>query len=733
MRCLSLLSLACLLAACEGQSPSSSSSPARSLAAVESLDPSDVTPTSIHESASSCAYAYEPISLRGWTEQNYPVINDRPGDWVLKDDGYGVLQKNNGQPTLFASNFTVGRVNIIGRMIQSPKSDDDFFGFVLGYSLGEYRDPGAEFLLVDWKRGDQEHDFGSPSDTPGGLAEEGLALSRVNGVPTADEFWTHKDFSHSSSPVGQGLKELKRARTLGRTPWKPNVEYTFRFEMGEAGLRVFVAEGDGPESLELSMRGDYSRYVKGRFAFYNFSQSNVSYSGFKRRLRCAPVAPNSWFQTRKNVMASTVLFAASPEGPPTYVIQTYPAHGTLVQNGAALNYIPHPGYAGPDAFLWYATDEVSNSNVARVDINVINALPVAYDQSLWTRRNHAKPITLTASDADNEPLVYTLLSLPAHGTLTQNGAQVTYTPHRGYAGPDSFTFWASDSTTHGNAATVSIEVVNTPPVARDDSIVTLTTLPKDMLLPASDVDGDDLVYSIVTPPTSGTLRQAGNLVTYVPRGGDVSYYDSFTFRVSDGLAFSNTATVFVQVVNDRACLLFPGRWGPTGWLRGPRLEHTAGLLSNGQVLVSGGFVRPSELYDPAVGTWTTGGDALSTHRYHSMTLLNDGRVLVAGGEGSEAADFTEIYDPAARLWLPAARMDKARQWHTATLLRDGRVLITGGAGGGLEDPLAASVDVSPDRIVLRHHFLRARATRESLIVEAVGLDGVAFDRDVLNR
>jgi hypothetical protein len=65
--------------------------------------------------------------------------------------------------------------------------------------------------------------------------------------------------------------------------------------------------------------------------------------------------------------------------------------------------------------------------------------------------------------------------------------------------------------------------------------------------------------------------------------------------------------------------------------------------------------------------------------------------------------------------------------------RDVHVLITGGAGGGLEEPLPASVDVSPDRIILRHHFLRARATREALIVEAVGLDGLAFDQVVLSR
>jgi hypothetical protein len=60
------------------------------------------------------------------------------------------------------------------------------------------------------------------------------------------------------------------------------------------------------------------------------------------------------------------------------------------------------------------------------------------------------------------------------------------------------------------------------------------------------------------------------------------------------------------------------------------------------------------------------------------------------------------------------------------------VLITGGAGGGLEDPIAGGVQ-EPDRVILRHHFVRARVDVRGLAVEAVDPEGLVLDRWALSR
>jgi Kelch motif len=89
--------------------------------------------------------------------------------------------------------------------------------------------------------------------------------------------------------------------------------------------------------------------------------------------------------------------------------------------------------------------------------------------------------------------------------------------------------------------------------------------------------------------------------------------------------------------------LAAGTWTATGSLTTTRIDHTATLLSNGKVLVAGGFVgtlpnpvlASAELYDPATGAWSATGSMVHARHLHTATLLHDGRVLVAGGAGPD--------------------------------------------------------------------------------------------------
>ncbi|HEX5754098.1 MAG TPA: Ig-like domain-containing protein [Archangium sp.] len=132
-----------------------------------------------------------------------------------------------------------------------------------------------------------------------------------------------------------------------------------------------------------------------------------------------------------------------------------------------------------------------------------------------------------------------------------------------------------------------------------------------------------------------------------------------------------------------------GTWSPTGALGTARTSHTATLLPNGKVLVSGGYqgnsVSSSELYDPATGTWSPTG-ALGTARTgHTATLLHNGKVLAAGGynnSNTNTLSSAELYDPASGTWSGTNAMGTPRQWHPATLLPDGRVLVASGYNAG---------------------------------------------------
>ncbi|MBX3636501.1 MAG: PEP-CTERM sorting domain-containing protein [Rubrivivax sp.] len=213
------------------------------------------------------------VDLNTWTAESYPAVSGfNPGIWTVAPDGSSVLQSVNGQPTFFYSDFGAQGTTVTGKIrVNQGAGDDDFVGFALGFNPGDSTNAGANYLLVDWKKISQDFNFGAPSTSPGGVAPRGLAVSRVFGIPDADEFWQHANLN--GTPAGSGLQELARGATLADVGWIEGQEYEFAFEFGPNNLVVRV---DGVEQFNLG-----GVFGNGRMAFYNFSQANVRYSAFE--------------------------------------------------------------------------------------------------------------------------------------------------------------------------------------------------------------------------------------------------------------------------------------------------------------------------------------------------------------------------------------------------------------------------------------------------------------------
>lgn len=206
--------------------------------------------------------APEPIDLRTWI---YEGAAGR-GNWVVSTDGTFVRQTINGHPTFFVSPDSFINQTINGTFKVEDTGDNDFIGFVFGYQSPTAVNSDApnnfDFLLFDWKK---SHYQGSQFD--GG--NEGFALTKVNGIfSSSDEaasFWRHEESSKfdilaTDYGIGKG--------------WKQYQEYNFTLLYQNNRVKIDI---DGNTIFDVS-----GEFEPGRFGFYNYSQSNVRYSGFSQ-------------------------------------------------------------------------------------------------------------------------------------------------------------------------------------------------------------------------------------------------------------------------------------------------------------------------------------------------------------------------------------------------------------------------------------------------------------------
>ncbi len=316
-------------------------------------------------------------------------------------------------------------------------------------------------------------------------------------------------------------------------------------------------------------------------------------------------------------------------------------------NGA-FTYRPTANYHGTDSFTYEARDGktgVSGPVTVNITVTPVNDAPVAHGFQYTTNEDTPLSVLLRATDAEGDPVTFTVVAQPRNGTLSGTVPNLTYTPNLNWNGNDTLTFKANDGKLDSNVTTIFISVrpVNDAPVAAPDSYATdedtLLSVPDPGVLGNdSDPDGVAPTAELVQTTARGVLNLAANgSFTYTPEA-NFHGTDTFTYRAKDATTTSGTVTVTLTVrsVGDP-----PSASGDSyATVEDTALQISApGVLGNDSPGESGDMSASKET-DPTHGTLTLNADGSFTYTPEANFYGTDSFTYRATGGGAASAPAT---------------------------------------------------------------------------------------------
>ncbi len=276
------------------------------------------------------------------------------------------------------------------------------------------------------------------------------------------------------------------------------------------------------------------------------------------------------------------------------------------------------------------SDHAGSDHAAIAELNAIqgetpitppNEAPLASDDDLITDQDQSVGFSLSASDPENAPLTYQIVTAPAHGTLSGTAPDLLYTPDAGFSGEDFLLFRVSDGTRVSENARITFTVVpvitepvNHPPVFSDgtfrlDPGTELVAYPATSLAgSASDPDDDEvLTFSKRSGPAWLAVAADGSLSGTPPAGSRGE--NRFGIRVADAAGASADAelVLVVRPAAEPPPPPPPSTEGPLPWtvstLGSPGGKPASAYKSKSFRFLSAGNL--SDAADAGIFTWQT--------------------------------------------------------------------------------------------------------------------------------
>ena len=259
-----------------------------------------------------------------------------------------------------------------------------------------------------------------------------------------------------------------------------------------------------------------------------------------------------------NLLMFTATASDAESNPLTYSLVGAPSGASINASTGVFTWTPTEAH-GPGSYpftIRVSDGTLTDEETITVTVNEVNAAPVlAAIGNKTVNEENLLTFTATVSDAESNPLTYSLVGAPSGASINASTGVFTWTPTEAQ-GPNSYTFTVR--VTDGmlideESITITVNEVNTAPVlaaignktVEEESLLTFTASATDTDLPAN-----MLTYSLINAPSGASINATTGVFTWTPTEahGPGSY--PFTIRVSDGtLTDEETITVTVNEVN----------------------------------------------------------------------------------------------------------------------------------------------------------------------------------------
>ena len=315
-----------------------------------------------------------------------------------------------------------------------------------------------------------------------------------------------------------------------------------------------------------------------------------------------PIVLNKQFELNEDSMQVLILEGSDIEADAlTFKVLSLPKNGILSQsNGVQISSVPSgitddinslifkpkADFFGKDSILFNASDPFSTSEngVVQFIILGVNDPPIANNDTINIDEDETKTIQVSGADLENDPLAFSITSLPSAGFLYQTNdgttktgfvnegdrvfnseQKVIFTPNANEFGIVNFGFITNDGELTDNAEIiVNIASVPDQPIAENINIVVGAGLIYDLNVSpyVSDPDGDLIASSLNIKSYSGSgtvgVRSDTSFIVVLNYSSIPDYVglDSIEYEISDGTLLNSTGKIYVTVKKGRKPIAF---------------------------------------------------------------------------------------------------------------------------------------------------------------------------------